>query len=180
MYSWGSCIRSAAGKGRKITDFFIYIYIYYKLFTELQMLSWQSQNRTRSSVVIIFLNFFNLPFRREHRKFLRLYRKGTLMLKELHLQNISSIFPIPPFSLTRQRKMIIFFESLPQELQPSLRFYVAFLNPSGEYQKYLEVTSHRPLPFNLTSLIVCNLTILQPEVKLSSTINYAPSNKGMW
>jgi hypothetical protein len=115
----------------------------------------------------------------EHQKVLELYRKGPLTFKELGLRNISWIFQTHPFFLARQRKTIILLESFLRGL-PNFKFYVAFLSPSGEYQKYLEVANHRSLPFNLISLHICSLAVLEPEVKKSPAVNYAPSNKGMW
>jgi len=67
------------------------------------------------------------------------------MLKELGLRNISCIYPTHPFFLSRQRRTIILYEYLPRDM-PNCKVYVAFLRPSGEYQKYLEVANHRSLP----------------------------------
>ena len=117
-------------------------------------------------------------FPSEHQTVLELYRKRPLTLKDLGLLNISFRLPTHPLFLSRQRKTIILFESLPRDL-PNFKFYVAFLSPSGEYQKYLEVTNHRSLPFNLISLNIYSLAVLEPEVTLSPAVNYAPSNKGM-
>ena len=118
-------------------------------------------------------------FPSEHQKLLELYRKGPLTFEKprcsehfLHISNSS-------FFLSRQRKTIILFEYFPRDL-PSFKFYVAFLSPLGEYRKYVEVANHRSLPFNLISLNICSLVVLEPDVKMSPAVNYAPSNKGMW
>ena len=135
MYLWVSVLdrqnrREETLKMLKIISIYIYIYFNYLLKCRRR-----GEVRTEHFHLPYLISALFIPrFRSEHQKVLKLYRKGPLTPKELRHRHISFIFPIHPFLLSIQRKTIILFEFLPRDM-PSFKFYVAFLSPSGEYQK---------------------------------------------